>query len=104
MDMDAHLNQKDINLQSLLKETEIDKILDQLDAELVGHAPVKQRIREISAYLLVIMARLQLGIESSPPSLHMCFTGNPGTGKTTVALKIAALLHRLEFVRQGKSN
>jgi len=101
MGIDPHLNQKEINLQALLKETEIDKILDQLDNELVGLNPVKQRIREISSYLLITKARLQMGIDSSPPSLHMCFTGNPGTGKTTVAMKMAALLHRLGFVRKG---
>ena len=101
MEIDPHLNQKEINLQALLKETEIDKILDQLDNELVGLNPVKQRIREISSYLLITKARLQMGIDSSPPSLHMCFTGNPGTGKTTVAMKMAALLHRLGFVRKG---
>ena len=101
MGIDPHLNQKEINLQALLKETEIDKILDQLDNELVGLNPVKQRIREISSYILITKARLQMGIDSSPPSLHMCFTGNPGTGKTTVAMKMAALLHRLGFVRKG---
>lgn len=101
MNMNPHVNQAEINLGALLKETEIDQILDQLDTELVGLIPVKQRIREISAYLLVTKARLHMGIESSPPSLHMCFTGNPGTGKTTVAMKIATLLHRLKFVKEG---
>jgi len=88
----------------LLKERAdagIDDILNQLDSELVGLAPVKTRIREIAALLLVERVRRQLGLSSEAPTLHMSFTGNPGTGKTTVALRMANLLHRLGFIRRG---
>jgi probable Rubsico expression protein CbbX len=67
----------------------------------VGLAPVKARLREIAAFLVVSRARKQLGLEAGAPNLHMCFTGNPGTGKTTVALRMADILHRLGYARKG---
>jgi len=90
-----------IDLKALLAESGVGAVLDELDRELVGLAPVKTRIREIASLLVVDKARAALGVEGAKPSLHMCFTGNPGTGKTTVAMRMATMLHRLGHVRKG---
>lgn len=90
-----------INLQEEYAKTEIAKILNILNEELVGLAPVKSRIREISALLLIDKLRRNLGITSASPGLHMSFTGSPGTGKTTVGLKMADILFQLGYVQKG---
>jgi len=88
-------NRNPINLQEEYAKTEIAKILNLLNDELVGLAPVKARIREIAALLLIDKLRRNLGISSGNPGLHMSFTGSPGTGKTLVALKMADMLYKL---------
>ncbi|HEU4511618.1 MAG TPA: AAA family ATPase [Nocardioidaceae bacterium] len=80
----------------------VEETLARLDAELVGLGQVKRRVHEIAALLLVDRARRQFGLESSRPTLHMSFTGGPGTGKTTVALRMAEMLHALGYIRNPK--
>ncbi|MDN5567784.1 MAG: CbbX protein [Paracoccus sp. (in: a-proteobacteria)] len=90
-----------VDLKAEYENAGVREVLQDLDAELIGLAPVKARIRETAALLLVDRARRQMGLANETPTLHMSFTGNPGTGKTTVALKMAGLLHRLGYVRKG---
>lgn len=90
-----------VNLAEEFHNSGVADILEELDRELVGLKPVKQRIREIAALLIVERARKSMGLAHETPTLHMSFTGNPGTGKTTVALKMAGLLHKLGYVRKG---
>jgi len=90
-----------VNLQEEYKKTDIAKILNVLDEELIGLVPVKSRIREIAALLLIDKLRQEVGITASNPGLHMSFTGSPGTGKTTVGLKMSDILYQLGYIQKG---
>lgn len=90
-----------VDITAAHRESRIDEILDEIDRELIGLTPVKAYIRQLASLLLVAKLREQVGVSTGRPTLHMCFTGRPGTGKTTVAMRMATILQHLGFLRKG---
>src|SRR5690348_6767228 len=89
------------DIAAIVREANIESVLEELDHDLVALLPVKTRIREISALLVIDQLRRHAGLAAARPTLHMCFTGNPGTGKTTVAMRMADILHRLGYIERN---
>ena len=90
-----------VDLDAALRETPVNSALAELDRDLIGLDPVKRRVREIAGLLLLAKLRETAGLSTERPTLHMSFTGRPGTGKTTVAMRMARILHLLGYVRKG---
>ena len=101
VDFEAAISDDKADVQKVVKDARVHEVIDEIDRSLVGLNSVKRRIREIAALLVIDRLRNEMGLTSERPTLHMSFTGNPGTGKTTVALRMAAILHRLGYVSKG---
>ena len=101
VDFSAAVSDGEADVQAVVRQARIDEVLEQLDRELVALEPVKRRLREVAALLAIDRLREEMGLSSRRPTLHMSFTGSPGTGKTTVALRMADILHRLGYIDKG---
>jgi probable Rubsico expression protein CbbX len=101
VDPSAAVPAAEVDIADAYRQTDIDAVLGELDRELIGLVPVKTRIRETAALLLVARLREQVGFSSDRPTLHMSFTGRPGTGRTTVAMRMATILHHLGYIERG---
>jgi probable Rubsico expression protein CbbX len=101
VDFSRAVSDGEADVQSVVRSSRVHDVLEEMDRDLIAMAPVKRRIREISALLVIDRLRAEMGLPSPRPTLHMSFTGNPGTGKTTVALRMASILHRLGYIEKG---
>jgi probable Rubsico expression protein CbbX len=101
IDFSAAVSNGQADLRAVVRDSQVHQVLEELDRDLVALAPVKRRVREISALLVIDRLRQEMGLNSRRPTLHMSFTGSPGTGKTTVALRMASILHRLGYIERG---
>ena len=101
VDFSAAVSDGEADVQSVVRGSRVNEVLEEIDRDLIALQPVKRRIREIAALLVIDRLRDEMGIGSQRPTLHMSFTGNPGTGKTTVALRMASILHRLGYIEKG---
>ena len=101
VDFSAAVSHGEVDLQAIVRESGVHEVVEEINRELIALAPVKRRISEISALLVIDRLREEMGLRSQRPTLHMSFTGSPGTGKTTVALRMASILHRLGYIDKG---
>jgi probable Rubsico expression protein CbbX len=101
VDFSGAVSDGEADVQAVVRQARVHEVLEQLDRDLVALDPVKRRIREVAALLAIDRLREEMGLSSQRPTLHMSFTGNPGTGKTTVALRMADILHRLGYIEKG---
>jgi len=102
IDFEEAVSDGKADVKKVVADSRVHEVIDEIDRTLVGLQAVKRRIREIAALLVIDRLRNEMGLTSERPTLHMSFTGNPGTGKTTVALRMAAILHRLGYVEKGQ--
>jgi probable Rubsico expression protein CbbX len=101
VDFSSAVSDGEADVQSVIRSSRVHEVLDEMDRDLVAMVPVKRRIREIASLLVIDRLRDEMDLSSQRPTLHMSFTGNPGTGKTTVALRMASILHRLGYIEKG---
>ncbi len=101
VDFQEAVSNGEADIETVVRDSRVNEVLEELDRELVALAPVKQRIREVAALLVIDRLRDEMGLGSERPTLHMSLTGNPGTGKTTVAFRMAEILHRLGYLERG---